>query len=280
LRIKIKNELLLLVLLVVVIIVVITIFPSNILRIIFGMPYVLFLPGYTLMAAIFPKKRVTGGTELLALSFGTSIIVVSLLGLILSFTPWQIRLESVLYSTAIFIVIMSAIAWVRRRNSGERSDIEFRLRLPGWGESTRDKAYSVGLTIVILGTLAVLGYVLATSRVGEKYSEFYILGQEGKAIEYAGELTVDQEVKVTVGIANHEYEAVNYRIELTIDGIKNNEVNDIPLEQNEKWENEVSFTPEVAGENQVVDLFLYKNEEVGPCFEPLRLWIDVAEPLP
>jgi uncharacterized membrane protein len=280
LRIKIKNELLPLVLLVIIIIAVITLFPTNILRIILGLPFVLFLPGYTLMAALFPKKRGTGGIELLALSFGTSIIVVSLLGLMLSFTPWQIRLESVLYATAAFIFIMSAIAWVRRRRSGERFDLEFRLRLPGWGESARDKAYSVALTIFILGTLVVLGYVLATARVGEKYSEFYILGEEGQVMEYSGDLNVGEEVKVTVVIANHEYETVDYRIELTIDGIKNSEIDDITLEHNEKWQHEVSFTPEVAGENQEADFFLYKQGEDEPYFEPLRLWIDVTEPSP
>ena len=38
---------------------------------------------------------------------------------------------------------------------------------------------------------------------------------------------------------------------------------------------QVSFTPKVAGWNQKVEFLLYKKGEVKPCFEPLRLWVDV-----
>ena len=82
-----------------------------------------------------------------------------------------------------------------------------------------------------------------------------------------------------LGIVNNEYETVSYRVETRIDGVKNNEVDGIRLEHGEKWEHEVSFTPEIAGKEQKVEFLLYKikNSEVEPCFEPLRLWVDVTE---
>jgi len=61
-----------------------------------------------------------------------------------------------------------------------------------------------------------------------------------------------------------------------IDGVKNNEVAGITLEHDEGWEDEVSFTPEVAGEEQKVEFLLYKNGETEPYLEPLRLWLNVS----
>ncbi len=55
--IRVKDELLPLNLLVIVLVAVIILFPSNILRIILGLPFLLFFPGYTLVAALFTKKE-------------------------------------------------------------------------------------------------------------------------------------------------------------------------------------------------------------------------------
>ncbi len=278
-RIKLGSGLLLLNLLVVVLAVVIILLPSNILRIILGFPFVLFFPGYALMAALYIRKVGMGGIERIALSFGLSIAMVALIGLILNYTPWGIRLESMLYSTAFFILIMSVIAWFRRKRlvEEERFGIEFQLRIPSWGTGVREKILSLVLVITILGALGMIGYVIATPKEGQKFTEFYILGLAGVAIDYPRELVVGEEGRVTIGIINNEYETVIYQVEVSIDGLKNNEVEGITLEHGEQWENEVSFMPEVAGENQKVEFLLYKNGEAEPYLEPLRLWVDVTE---
>jgi uncharacterized membrane protein len=70
--------------------------PSNVLRIIIGLPFVLFFPGYALVAALFPKKGDLGSIERVAFSFGLSIAVTVLVGLILNCTPWGISLYPIL----------------------------------------------------------------------------------------------------------------------------------------------------------------------------------------
>ena len=55
-------------------------------RIILVLLLVLFLPGYSLIAALFPRKNDLDGIERIALSFGLSIAVVPLLGLALNYT--------------------------------------------------------------------------------------------------------------------------------------------------------------------------------------------------
>ena len=63
----------------------ITLFPSNVLRTILGIPFVLFFPGYVLMAALFPGKRETHVIEWIGLSLVMSFAIVAIIGLILNY---------------------------------------------------------------------------------------------------------------------------------------------------------------------------------------------------
>ena len=67
--IRVKNELIPLNLLVIVLVTVIILFPSNILRIPLGLPFLILFPGYTLVSALFTKKGGIGSIERVALSF-------------------------------------------------------------------------------------------------------------------------------------------------------------------------------------------------------------------
>ncbi|MGD0952643.1 MAG: DUF1616 domain-containing protein [Methanotrichaceae archaeon] len=79
-----------------------------------GLVTVLFLPGYALIAALFPRKDDIDSIERVALSFGLSIAVVPLIGLGLNYTPWGIRLVPVVISLCLFTVMMSVAAHLRR----------------------------------------------------------------------------------------------------------------------------------------------------------------------
>ena len=278
-RIRISDGLLPLNLLAVLLIAATIVFPSSILQIILGLPFVLFFPGYAMMAALFIRKEGMGGIERVAMSFGLSIAVVPLIGLILNYTSWGITLESILYSVASFIFVTSVIAWFRRKRllEEERFRVEFDLALGGWTMSTQNKVLSIILVLTVLGAFGIIGYAISTPKLGQKFTEFYILGVNNEATDYPRKLNVGQEGRVTIGIINHEYETVSYRLEIRINGAKNNQVEPIVLENDEKWTQEVSFVPQTAGERQKVEFFLYKNGEAELYLEPLRLWIDVKE---
>ena len=83
-------------------------------RIILGLPLVLFLPGYALIAALFPRKDDLDGIERVALSFGLSIAITPLLGLALNYTPFGIRLTPVLIVLSVFTIALAIGAYVRR----------------------------------------------------------------------------------------------------------------------------------------------------------------------
>jgi uncharacterized membrane protein len=279
-KVKPAHQLLILDILVVFLILIIVFFPSTILRIIIGIPFVLFFPGYVLMLALFPAKQAISDVERLALSLGLSLAVVPLLGLLLNYLPWGIRLEAILYSLSFFILVMSAVAWFRQRRltAGERFCLQFSWgRLSLWGSGALNRTLSIVLILVILGALGMLGYTLSVPKQEQKFTEFYILGPGGDATHYPKELKLGEKGTVIVGVVNHEFERVTYRVEVRIGGITNNEMAPFSLEPEEKWEQPVDFSPQAVGQNQDVEFLLYKNGELAPDLKPLRLWIDVVE---
>lgn len=278
-RIRLQDELLLIIIMTILLILIITFLPSNVLRVILGLPLVLFFPGYILIAALFPRRSALDSIERVALSFGLSIAVVPLIGLILNYTPWGISLYPILISLTTFIVVISIVAWHRRRRvpKVERFTISLTLNLAPWsGQSSVDKILSTILIVAILGTIGILGYVIATPKVGERFTEFYVLGLEGKTTDYPEELTVGEEGRVILGITNREHETVNYQVEVMINAVRENQTGPLELEHDERWEETVSFTPHRAGDNQKVEFLLYKNEEGEPHLK-LHLWVDVKE---
>ncbi|MCS7120861.1 MAG: DUF1616 domain-containing protein [Candidatus Bathyarchaeota archaeon] len=63
------------------------------LRYALGSIFVLFLPGYALIEALYPRGDELSPLERLALSIGLSLALVPLVGLVLNYTPWGIRLD-------------------------------------------------------------------------------------------------------------------------------------------------------------------------------------------
>lgn len=85
-----------------------------VLRYFLGTLYVLYLPGYVLVEALYPEERELKPLERVALSVGLSLAVVPLIGLVLNYTPWGIRLEPVTFSLALYTLGVSLIALKRK----------------------------------------------------------------------------------------------------------------------------------------------------------------------
>ena len=139
------------------------------------------------------------------------------------------------------------------------------------------KALSIFLGLVLVCAIAALVYITMMPKVGERFTEFYILGTEGKADNYPDEVALGEEAWVVVGIVNREHREVSYRVVVTIDGAENNEVGPLVLAHEEKREWEVGFRPAKLGEKQKVEFILYKNGQPELSSERLYLWIDVTE---
>ncbi len=278
-RIRLSGDLIIISILTLLLIILAALFPSNVLRIILGLPFVLFFPGYALVAVLFPKRGDLSGVGRGALSFGLSITVTALVGLILNYTPWGITLYPILLSLTVFILVTSATAYYRRRRlaAEERFAVSFRVALPQWaGLSNLDRVLSVVLVLSVLAAIGAVAYTVAAPRAGEGFTEFYVLGLEGAVKDYPSKLVVGEEAIVIVGIVNHEGGQTSYHIEVITDAVRNGEVGPLVLADEDKWEEEVSFVPQQAGDNQKVEFMLYSNKEMEPC-STVHLFIDVTE---
>jgi hypothetical protein len=83
-------------------------------RYVVGGIFVLFLPGFLLISALYARSGEMDTLERVALSIGLSLAIVPLIGLVLNYTPWGIRLEPIMVSLALFSEVMAVVCVVRR----------------------------------------------------------------------------------------------------------------------------------------------------------------------
>lgn len=89
-------------------------------RYLFGSIFVLFLPGYSLIKALFPTKEIDN-IERTALSVGMSLALVPIAGLLLNYTPWGIRTTPVTLSLLALTTIFATAAIIREHQARLRA---------------------------------------------------------------------------------------------------------------------------------------------------------------
>lgn len=82
-------------------------------RWVLGSVFVLFVPGYATVEALFPKRGELDSLERFALSVGLSIAIVAFVGFLLNYTPWGIRLTPLVISLAIISLGLVSVSLVR-----------------------------------------------------------------------------------------------------------------------------------------------------------------------
>ena len=77
-----------------------------------GLIFVLFMPGYAFIKALFPTKELDN-FERLALSIGMSLAIVPIFVLLLNYTPWGINTATVTISLLISTTIFAIVSIIR-----------------------------------------------------------------------------------------------------------------------------------------------------------------------
>ena len=91
-------------------------YPLVYIRYVLGTVFVLFLPGYSLIKTLFPTKEIDN-IERTALSIGMSLALVPLVGLLLNYTPWGIRVTPVTLSLLSLTIILTATGILREHQT-------------------------------------------------------------------------------------------------------------------------------------------------------------------
>lgn len=191
-------------------------------RFVFTLPVMLFIPGYCAISALFPKDGDLTFIERIFLSIGLSIVVVPLICFGLNFTPWGIRLDPIVISLTIFTLVMMVVAYHRRTllPVQERYHVPFskiagtiRDEIFPADTSRKERLLSAVLALAILMVILITLYVILVPNQGERFTEFYILGENRTAADYPDLTLPGQNQSMYVGIGNHEYQDITYTVE-------------------------------------------------------------------
>ena len=306
------------------------------LRIGFGLAFVLFVPGYAFIAALFPEagespvesndaaidsaeeqaadeaadatqgtERGIDGLERVALSFGLSIAITPLIGLVLNFTPWGIRLVPILLSLSGFTVLAVATAAYRRWElpAEERFQVPYREWFAaGRAElfepaSRTDAALNVVLVLSILLATSSVGYAVLVPQQGEKFTEFYLLTETDDrdlvADNYPTEFTVGEGQPLVVGIGNQEHEQTRYTVVSQLQRVRIEDNSSTvlrserlatfgqTLDHNETWHTRRTVTPTYEGTNLRLLFLLYRgtppeDPSIDNAYRETHLWVNAT----
>jgi len=99
-------------------------FPLVYIRYALGTIFVLWLPGYTFIKALFPTRvpiktssEDLDTIERIALSSGMSLALVPIVGLLLNYTPWGIRLTPIVLSLLALTIVFATVALIREKQA-------------------------------------------------------------------------------------------------------------------------------------------------------------------
>lgn len=310
-----------------IVVVLAPILQASPLRVVLGLPFVLFLPGYAFVAALFPEagesiengiasgddpgmaadRSGIDGIERIALSFGLSIAVVPLIGLVLNFTPFGIRLLPVLVAVAGFTLVMVAVATHRRRSipSSDRFRVPYKTWLrSAWTEFTSpgsrlDGVLNVLLVVSVLLAAGSVTYAVAVPKQGEAFTESYLLTEHENgtlvADNYPTEFTAGEPKPIVVGISNHEHESVTYTMVVEIQRVTttNNTTSVLAdreirrftstIEDGNRIHRKLNLTPRMTGTRLRLAFLLYKdsppaNPTIESAYRETHLWVNVTQP--
>jgi uncharacterized membrane protein len=210
--------------------------PGSVFHALLGLPFALMLPGYTVQAAVYPRQDELELPLRWALGCVLSLTLVTLLAMSLN-ALGRLDVVWLVCSLELITVVCCGIAyWRRSRLVPDSQSLLSRLV---W------KSRQQLVWVLFASTLVIVGLVLATGifvdllggRQSQTYTTaFYLLGEDGRAGNYPGEVRLGHPFSATLGIINHEQEAATYRIEMQIGDQGPETLAQVSLQPSETWE--------------------------------------------
>ncbi|MCK4651569.1 MAG: DUF1616 domain-containing protein, partial [Methanosarcinales archaeon] len=245
------------------------------LRIPFSLIILLFLPGYALIAAMFPKMGEISGIERFTLSIGLSIAITVFDGFAISVTPHLFRPMPLLLTLSAITVFLLLLTVITRTLTPE--DKRYFVDYQGFIESLRaddEKMSDIErmLMISLIGSIIIASSMLIYAKLTfeeEEFSALYILGPDGKAEGYQKDLHIGEPSTIAVGVENYEHAPTEYTLQVKL-GAGVLETRKMTLAHKEKWLENITFVPDRTGDRLKLEFVLYKD---GTRHRSVHLWV-------
>lgn len=234
---------------------------TSFVRAVVGTVFVLFLPGYAFISALFPEAwqsdttdavdetggdtlfgsftrnrlRRLDGIERVALAFGVSIAIAPVL--FIGFSLFSIEFGA--YPTVLVLsgltIVCIEIAAIRRWHLPEEE--RFYVPFEEWSTTVKQgttgansvfgAALNVALAVAIVLAVGTLAFAVVAPPDGERFTDFYVLNEnsEGElvAASYPGVLSPGEPEQIHIGIENHEQDTHEYFIVVQLHRVQSRE---------------------------------------------------------
>jgi uncharacterized membrane protein len=252
---------------------------NSFLKPVLGIIFIAFIPGYALISFLFPSNGEITLSERLLLSFGTSVAIVGLVGFILNYTSFGIRLEIIVEILTAIVILFSLLTVLRRIYTEDSYNPEFtptlsRIKGGFVKEKGLDKALSIILVILIVFAISMTTYAVVKPKQPEKFTEFYILGSDGKMSNYPTNLTSGESGNINIVIVNHETIPTSYLLVYNYNGTTVSK-NYITLQNDQNISIPTTIVTGSTGKKEV-ELLLYKLPDQQNVSLSLRFWVNVV----
>lgn len=234
--------------------------------------FLLFAPGYALVAALFPRNDSLTLGERGVFSVGSSLALVGLAGVLLAETPWGVRMSTVFAAQLILIALFLLLAEFRRGKipPSSRADParEFgKVVILTWTKRSvvggGDRILQVIILTVVLLSIVATAYVIVSPLPGEQYTELYVVGPDGTVDSLPETVDSNGSVAFLVGIHNHEHEAMIYDMKVQItdsDTITEVYTESVSLAHGETLEESVTLQVDSTAERITIEFLLIKGD--------------------
>jgi uncharacterized membrane protein HdeD (DUF308 family) len=232
------------------------------LRLLFGLPLALVLPGYALTAALFPRRSLDRADQALFM-LSLSLITAILCGFVLNRTPWGLRPES--WATALSDVTLggSLIAFARRHlipASAARAEPATRPRLSlNGGQSL---LFGLAIAVIVGGILLARGE--AALQPAPDVVQLWML---------PGDTTASPTLRV--GLNSVGQAAGDFRLQIERGGYIIQEWPSLSIVPEQQWQQTLSLHGPQPGSGPF-EARLYRAEEPNVVYRRVALWLDTS----
>lgn len=220
------------------------------LRVLVGLPLLLFLPGYALLAVLYPGRRRDPATrttvaghagvfdregltwgERAAISFGVSMALLPLLAVLLSVARIPLDPVPITLSLGAVTVLGAIVGALRRlqlppaerlRLPTHRWSSELRaatLEAPSWGAAL----LNVVLLLAIVGAVTGLAYGLVAPPSGPGYTDVALLTEQGDELvqgNYTTEFSRGESASMVLTVQNEEGGPRSYTVAVVLERVR------------------------------------------------------------